>query len=76
MCFGNMYKHQDVLESNIVIKGIAIVKFHAKKSSCNCFGDSKIHKPANTMKVTNVIKAQICKLLSKVTPKFRAETAG
>ena len=32
-----------VLESNIVIKGITIVKFVANKSSCNGFGDSKRH---------------------------------
>ena len=40
-----------------MIKGIAIVKSTAKKSSCNSFGDSKKYIPANTMKVTNVIKA-------------------
>ena len=36
-------KFQDVLESNIMIKGIAIVKSTANKSSCKSFGDSKIH---------------------------------
>ena len=36
-------KFQDVLESNIVIKGIAIVKSTTKKSSCNSFGDSKTY---------------------------------
>ena len=39
-----------------MIKGIAIVKSTANKSSCNSFGDSKIHIPANTTKVTNIIK--------------------
>ena len=34
-------KFHDVLESNIVIKGIAIVKSTANKSSCNSFGDRK-----------------------------------
>ena len=37
-----------------MIKGIAIVKFTTNKSSCNSFGNSKIHILANT---TNVIKA-------------------
>ena len=36
-------KFQDVLESNIMIKGIAIVKSTANKSSCNSFGDSKFN---------------------------------
>ena len=75
-------KFQDVLESSIMTKGIATVKPTANKSS---FGDSKIHIPVNTTKVTNVIKAATTnllnmlpkfKLLSKVTPKFRAETAS
>ena len=48
---------QDVLESNIMIKGIAIIKSTANKSSCNSFGDGRRHLPANTTKVTNVIKA-------------------
>ena len=39
-----------------MIKGIAIVKSTANKSNCNSFGDSKRHLPANTTKVTNVIK--------------------
>ena len=39
---------QDVLESNIVIKGIAIVKFAANKCSCNSFCDSKRYIPVNT----------------------------
>ena len=39
-----------------MIKGIAIVKSTAKKSSCNSFGNSKIYILANTTKVTNVIK--------------------
>ena len=34
-------KFQDVLESNIVIKGIAKIKSTANKSSCISFGDSK-----------------------------------
>ena len=50
-------KFQDVLESNIIIQGIAIVESTAKKNSCNSFGDSKRHIPANTTKVTNVVKA-------------------
>ena len=36
-------KFQDVLESNIMIKGIVIVMSTANKSSCNSFGDSKRH---------------------------------
>ena len=39
----HMLKFQDVLESNIMIKGIAIVKSTANKSSCNSFGNSKRH---------------------------------
>ena len=50
-------KFQDVLESNIIIKGIALIKSTVNKSSCNSFGDSKIRIPANTTKITNVIKA-------------------
>ena len=50
-------KFQDVTESNIVIKEIAIVKSTANKYSCNSFGNSKIHISANTTNVTNVIKA-------------------
>ena len=39
----NTLKFQDVLESNIVIKGIAIVESTANenKNSCNIFGNSK-----------------------------------
>ena len=40
-----------------MIKGSTIVKSTANKSSCNILGESKIHLPANTTKVTNVIKA-------------------
>ena len=36
-------KFQDVLVSNIMIKGIALVKYTANKSSCNTFGDSRRH---------------------------------
>ena len=50
-------KLQDVLDSNIMTNGIAIVKSSANKSNCNGFGDSKRHISANTMKITNVIKA-------------------
>ena len=52
-------KFQDVLERNIMIKGIAIVKSTANKSRCNSFRESKIHTPANTTKVTNMIKASM-----------------
>ena len=38
-------------------KGIAIVKSTANKSSRNNFGDIKSYIPANTVKVSNVIKA-------------------
>ena len=55
-------KFQDVLGSNIMIKGIAIVKSTAKQSSCNSFGDSKRHIPANMTKVTNVIKTAMTSL--------------
>ena len=37
-------------------KGIVIVNYTAKKSSCNSFGDNKRHVMANTTKVTIVIK--------------------
>ena len=49
-------KFQDVLESNIVIKGIAVIKSTANKSSCNSFGNSKRHILVNTMKVMNTTK--------------------
>ena len=52
----HMLKFQHILESNIMIKGIAIIKSTANKSSCNIFGNSKRHIPANTTKVTNMIK--------------------
>ena len=58
----HMLKFQDVLDSNIMIKGIAIVKSTASKSCCNSFDNSKIHIPANTTKVTNVIKATMTSL--------------
>ena len=52
-CQNNLHtlKLQDVIESNIMIQGIA------NESSCNSFGNNKIHIPANTTKVTNMIKA-------------------
>ena len=55
-------KFQDVLESNIMIKGIAIVKSTTNKSSCNSFGDSKRQIPVNTTKVMNMIKAAMTSL--------------
>ena len=39
----HILKFQDVLESNIMIKGIAIIKSTANKSSCISFSDSKRH---------------------------------
>ena len=57
--FVHTLKFQDVLKSNIMIKGIAIIKSTANKSSCNSFGDSKRLIPVNTTKVTNMIKAAI-----------------
>ena len=77
--------YHDILESDVVKRGIAIVKLTANKSSCKSFGDRNRHTPANTAKVKNVINASTTllgnmlsknKLLSKVTPKFRAEAAG
>ena len=59
-------KFQDILESNIVIKGIAIIK-STNKSSCNSFGDSKRHILANMMKVTNVIKAAMTSLVNMLS---------
>ena len=53
-------KFQDVLESNIMIKGIAIVKSTANKSICNSFSDIK--RLVNTTKVTNVIKTVLTSL--------------
>ena len=47
-----------------MIKGITTVKSTANTSSCNSFGDSKINIPANTKKVTNMIKQQriVCEI--------------
>ena len=59
-----LHKFHDVMESNTVKRGIAIVKSTANSTSCNCFGDRKIY-----------IMFKI-KVLSKVIPKFRAETTG
>ena len=53
---------QDVLESNIMIKGIAIIKSTANKNSCNSIGNSKIHIPVNMMKVMNMIIAAMTSL--------------
>ena len=39
-----------------MIKRIAIVKSTANKGGYSSFGNSKIHIPANTMKVANMIK--------------------
>ena len=60
-------KFQYVIESNIMTKGIAIVKSTANKSSCNSFGDSKKHIPANTAKITIVIKAATTSLLNMLS---------
>ena len=46
-------KCQDVIESNIMIKGIAIIKSAANKSSCNIFV-IKSHIPANTTKMYKI----------------------
>ena len=54
-------KFQDVL---IMKKGIAIVKSTVNKSSCNSSGDRKRHIPANTTKVTNVIKVATTNFLT------------
>ena len=51
-----MWKFQDVLESNIMINGIAIKKSTANKSGCNSSSESERHIPANTMKVRNMLK--------------------
>ena len=66
-----MYNHSfhDVLESDIVKKGIAIVKSTANKNNYDSFGDRKRQTPPNTAKVTNVIKAATTRLgnmLSKI----------
>ena len=39
----HMLKFLYVLESNVVIKGIAIINSTSKKCSCNSFGDSKTY---------------------------------
>ena len=44
-----------------MINGITIIKSTDNKSSCNSFGNGKIHIPANTTKVTNMIKAATIK---------------
>ena len=54
-CSFHKMKFQDVFENNVMIKGIATVKPTADNSSS--LGDSNIHIPANTTKVTNVMKA-------------------
>ena len=36
-------KFQDVLERNVMIKGIVIIKFTTNKSSCSSFGNSKTY---------------------------------
>ena len=56
-----LYMFQDVLEGNIMINGIAIVKSTANKF-CNSFGNSKRDIPVNTTKVRNVIKAAMTSL--------------
>ena len=55
-------KFQYVPESNVMMKGIAIVQSTANKSSCNSFCDSKRHTPADTTKVMNMIKAAMTSL--------------
>ena len=45
-----------MLESNIMINGIAIKKYTANKSGCNSSSESERHIPANTMKVRNMLK--------------------
>ena len=55
----HMLKFQDVLKSNVVIKGIAVVKSTTNKCSCNSFCDNKRHIPVNMTEVINVIKAAI-----------------
>ena len=69
-------KFQDGIDSNIVIKGITIVKSTANENNCNSFGDSKRHLPANTTRVTNVIKATtipliIITVLQSICVKFK-----
>ena len=52
-----------------MIKGIAVIKYIANKSSCKNFGNSQRHIRANTTKVTNMIKAATTSLrnmLSKI----------
>ena len=39
----HMSKFQDILERNIMIKGITIVKCTANKSSCNSVSNSKTY---------------------------------
>ena len=65
-----------------MIKGIAIVKSTANKSSYNSFGDSKTYtgeydKGHKCDKSSNLqVYCLKFRLLSKVTPKFCAEIAG
>ena len=58
----HMLKFQDILESNIMIKGMTIVKSTANKRSCNSFFSTAKDIPANTLKVTNMIKAAMTSL--------------
>ena len=62
-------KFLDIIESNIAIKGITIVKSTANKSSCNSFGDNKRHILVNATNVTNMIKpatTSLGKMLSRI----------
>ena len=55
-------KFHDVLERDIVKKGIAIVKSTANKNSYDSFDNRKRQTPPNTAKVTNVINAATSRL--------------
>ena len=56
-------KFQDVLESNIVINGIATAKYTANKSSCNSLGDRKKTYKSNLFQ--NQIKLILTTRISK-----------
>ena len=48
-------KFCNILDSNIMKEGIAVIKSAANKSCYNSFSDRKLHIPANTAKITDMI---------------------
>ena len=59
-------KFHDVLESDIVKKGIAIVKSTANKNSYDSFDDRKRHTQAKVTIVINAATTRLGNMLSKI----------